>query len=473
MVIEEPTRVYLPEVTDRVRGLLTYADRSVQYQMHRMRQNFRWKSGDPEGFQARMDELKRESKKTLVFYDGDGRPYTYSGLVGEIGQATGWGARSLVEYPKDRALPWANKPEFTLRPYQEGTVEALRVARHGAVELPTGSGKSACIAQLVKLHGLPTAVVTPSKAITRQMYEILLRLFGARYVGQFGGSRKKSDKLVTVCTAQSLARLQPGDDHYESLSRAQVFVFDESHTCPADTFEQVCLGVLGRAPYRYFFSATQTRVDGSEVVLKGITGPVVYRKTFRDLVAEGYLAKPVFRVMRVPSCGAVGRSDVNKETREQLFRNPRVVSLAADMADKAVWVSGRQTLVLIDELCQYDLLRNYLTTQHGFISGDTPEDERRRTIDSFNSGQLRMLVGTSAISIGVDLRPTGCLVYLQGGTSEIQVKQAIGRGTRIVPGKSDLWVIDFKVVGSPAMERHSDSRQRIYRELSDDLQEVG
>lgn len=467
MVITTPTTVLLPSDEPRVKSFLTYSDRSVQYQMHKLRQNLRWRGSDPEGFQQRMNALKEQEKKTLLFYTDDGKPYTYAGLAHELGQMFGWKPQNNVHYPESRPLPWAKPPQYPLRPYQVEALAALINARHGGVELPTGAGKTAIIEQLCKYHGLKTVVVTPSSSITHQIHDLLLERFGAKYVGMYGGSKKKTSKLITVCTAQGLARLDPSSEAYQELQAADVMIFDESHTCPAETFEKVCTGVLGAAPYRYFLSATQVRPDGSEVKLKGIIGPIVYRKSFRELVDAGYLARPVFRMFTVPTTGTPNGGDVNRETRAQLFMNPHVNALAADIAQKAVTVGGRQALILIDEYSQYDILKNYLQHAHTFVSGETPQAEREAAIAAFNDGKISVLVGTSAISTGVDLRPVGCLIYLQGGMSEIQVKQALGRGTRVVPGKTDVWVVDFVVKGSRSMERHAKARQAIYEGMGD------
>lgn len=462
MIITTPTTLLLPSAEDRVRSFLTYNDRSVQYQMHKLRQNIRWRGSDPEGFQARMDALKAQEKKTLIFQTEDGAPYTYSGLAQELGQMFGWKLQNNIEYPASRALPWSKPPAFELRPYQVSAVQALVNARHGAVELPTGAGKSAVIEQLIKHHGLKTIVITPSKSITAQLYAGLVERFGTRYVGMYGGGKKKANKLITVCTAQGLARLDPKEEAYQELQSADVLIFDESHTCPAETFEKVCLGLGGYAPFRYFLSATQVRADGSEVVLKGITGPIVYRKSFVELANDGYLARPIFRVFKVPTTGSPNGGDVNRETRNQLFNNPHVNALAADIALKAVTIANRQTLILIDEYSQHDMLKNYLQHAYTFISGESSQEEREAAIRDFNDGKIKILIGTSAISVGVDLRPVGCLIYLQGGTSEVQVKQALGRGTRVVPGKTDVWVVDFIVKGSRSMERHANARIAIY-----------
>jgi len=96
-------------------------------------------------------------------------------------------------------------------------------------------------------------------------------------------------------------------------------------------------------------------------------------------------------------------------------------------------------------------------------------------VKRFNEGKLPILVGTSCISTGTDIPVVKFLVYWQGGSSEIQVKQAIGRGTRITSNKNFCHIVDFKVD-----DRHMDSNGRwkrgpvgrhadIRKEIYDDL----
>lgn len=466
MILKDPVKIYLPDVTDEIKRFLTFTDRSVNYQIYKLKNNFRWASGDPDGHANRIKELKEQSVKTLIFDDENGQ-YTYSGLVNDLKQRFNWDLTNNISYPEPKLLPWAKEPKFELRPYQKEAIDALKAIKHGAVELPTGSGKSACITQLVKDYGLKTIVMTPSRSITEQIYEELCLRFGKNKIGKFSGTKKEANKLITVATGQSLTRINQESKEFQELSKVEMFIADESHSVPADTFEAVCMGVASKAPYRFFFSATQLRTDGCEMILKGITGPVVYRKTFRELVAEGYLAEPKFRIFKVNSDGMTNRQDVNHETRKQLFENPNVAKLAAQIADKSVQQANRKTLILIDELVQYDIIKNYLGTAHKFICGATKQSERAEIIKDFNEGSLMLLVGTSAISTGVDLKPTESLIYLQGGMSEIQVKQAIGRGTRITPGKKDVWVSDFMVLNSRHMERHVKTRMKIYETLGE------
>ena len=198
---------------------------------------------------------------------------------------------------------------------------------------------------------------------------------------------------------------------------------------------------------------------------------------------QEFLAEPIVKIFHVPCAPDPGHQDAQTETRNQLYMNSHVNSLTAQITEKAVKLANRQVLILIDEFDQFMKLKNYLNVGYEFVHG-TPSKEAKEflpkeywdcdveaSVKRFNSGECRVLIGTSAISTGVDLKPVGCLIYLQGGTSEIKVKQSLGRGTR--PCKKDFWYVDFKVMGSQTMERHLDSREKFYLEFTDKVEHYG
>lgn len=424
----------------------------------------------------RLEELKAKRKKSVLFKNEDGTAWTYSGLAQTLNNQFGWELPVGGFHVSAPEIPWLTEPD-AMRYYQAEAVEALIAARHGAVELPTGSGKSLIILNLAKRTPVKTIVITPSSAITRQLYKLFVTHFGKDLVGKYGNGKKEADKLFTIAVAKSLVNLKAGDADYEKLTQCKQLIWDESHTTPAKTFENVCLGLLERTPLRFFVSATQLRNDGSQIVLEGITGPVVYSKPFSELVAEGYLAQPLFKCFSVPFYGDYRYKDINAETRAQLFMNPNVNKMAADIAAKAVNYANRQTLIIIDEFEQFMTLRNYFTVPYTFVHGGATDTHKAllpkeywecdidQAVEDFNSGKIKILIGTSAIATGVDTRPVGCLIYLQGGASETQVRQALGRGTRVVPGKKDFWVVDFKIMGSKGLERHFEARKEIYETM--------
>ena len=491
MRLSNPATIVLPSNSEEVQRFLTFTDRSVQYQMKKLRDNYRWRNSDSEGFTRRMEELKSQLKRTLIFNDTEtGEPCTYSGLWKDLNDRFGWELKSAnYDYSKARILPWATVPP-KMRDYQQEAVEALIKAQHGAIALPTGSGKSLVLINITKEIPVQTVVATPSKTITNQLYDDYVKYFGKKFVGKYGSGKKDLGKLFTIATAQALTRIEPETEEYEFFSKTKMLMFDESHTCPAETFEKVCLGVLKDAPLRFFVSATQVRGDGSELLLRGITGPIVYSKDFKELVELGWLARPYFKIFNVPTNGFAGNPNIDTETRNQLYLNPNVNKLAAEFAFKAVTLAGRQTVILIEEFRQFMALKNYITIPFEFVHGGAADREDANgnslrdylpkeywkcdveaSVARFNSGECKLLIGTSAISTGVDLRPVGCLIYLQGGKSEVKVKQAIGRGTRVTDTKKDVIIVDFRVEGSPSMERHLDERIGIYETLGE-VQEI-
>jgi superfamily II DNA or RNA helicase len=842
------SKIYLPSDSEEVKNFLTFRDRGVDYQIKKLKQNYRWANSDPDSFNQRLDQLKSEMQKCLLFYDDSGNPYTYSGLYKDLQNRFHWDlTNNLNKLDEGKLIPWASQPKL-LRDYQSEAVEELIKARHGAIELPTGSGKSRIIYELCKRLGLKTIIATPSASITDQLYKEFIKLFGKKYIGKYGDGKKEIDKLFTVATAQALVRVEEGSEQWNNLTKTDVLIWDECfpydtkiatekgpiristlhnnfikgkplpkvlsfneiekkfeyktitntwkrekkdnmvkvrcsnstfsctsdhkiltnlgwvkagdltkkhfilgnvndkkssfspeylgdseqyilgsylgdgsisihkngirmrvihsakqlnylkwganllgikniefiekngyakkpayrfstklfysklpfekrkkqitkeflenvndkglavwfmddgygngdnrgelhtssfddqsqeiivtwfknkgiecrvavnkgykyilfskegynllskkisnyihpslsykiskrfqnlvgtykwipekskygysqvvsvekfsfnlpkrkkylsnlydievednhnfivssgatgivahncHTTPAETFEKVVMNLLKDCYYRFFVSATQIRTDGSEMILKGITGPTVYRKDFKELVEKGYLSRPFFKIFKVQSHGFSGANDINKETRQQLYLNPNVNKLAGEIAHKCVNLLNRQTVILIDEFAQFMQLKNYITVPfefaHGGISNRQNADgtnlkdivpkeywksDTEAIVERFNKGETKLIIGTSAISTGVDLQPTGALIYLQGGTSEIQVKQGIGRATRVTDNKKDAFIFDFKVEGSPSMERHCNARMAIYNQLGE-VQEIG
>jgi superfamily II DNA or RNA helicase len=92
-------------------------------------------------------------------------------------------------------------------------------------------------------------------------------------------------------------------------------------------------------------------------------------------------------------------------------------------------------------------------------------------VKQFNEGKLPILIGTSCISTGTDIQSVKTMIYLMGGKSEIQVKQAFGRCTRIhkETNKTSCNVIDFNITNIPVLKRHASIRKSIYKDLYDDV----
>lgn len=464
---------------DLVKKALTYTDKQAEQAWRRFKHQ-RWfmdKHGE-EAFNDELERLKGEVTKCLLTPSSTFavEEYTYSGLADMLAKLLNTTVKNQVVYPEPELTAWHNEPIHEMHYYQKAALAKLLAARHAGVEIGTGLGKSYIILHLVKELGLKTVVMAPSTSIADQLYESFVFHFGPRLVGRMFGGKKDAKKLITIALPQTLIKLGNTTKEYKDLLKAKIFIADESHLCPAETLKQVCFGLMANAPYRFFFSATQMRNDGKDLLLDAITGPIVYQMTVKEGVDQGFLAKPVFKMVKTYTPLNTEHPDPNVVTRLDLLYNKNVIKQAAQLTNAFVKHFDHQVLILVDEVEQFTKLLPYFEYQCGFAHGPladnkdkVPESywksEPTELVKKFNDGQLPILVGTSCISTGTDIRNVRTIIYLMGGRSEIQTKQSVGRATRLVPGKTECNFIDFDVVNSEVCHRHAESRMEIYNEI--------
>lgn len=489
LTIKSPTKVYLDGYDtrlDELRRYLTFRNMANEYAYRRFRK-VKWyarKFGEI-AFQTELERMKQQIVVCLLKQDETGY-WTYSGLTSYLAAKFNDSVVNLVNYPEPLLIPWQNMPKHQERYYQTLSKERLIAARHGGVEVATGLGKSLVIMNLAKYYGQKTIIMAPSISIARQLLVDCTYHIGGRRVGLYGDGTKKFDKLITIGIAASLTKIKEGSEDWNALSESSVFIVDESHLCPAETLASVCFGLCAKAPYRFFFSGTQMRNDGQDLLLDGITGPIVYEKSLREGVDEGFLSKPHFKMIKVTSSSDYVTDDHKEMMQQHFYSNLKLAEEAVNIANRCVELLGQQVLILIEHIEQFQYLYPHFKHEIGFAHGGVTKDNKgfvpvkfqksdpEALVKQFNAGKLPILVGTSCISTGTDIRPCKTVINLQGGRSEVKIRQAIGRGTRMTEDKSEFNYIDFDVVLSnmspdmedwPSFMRHALERRRIYNEV--------
>lgn len=498
ITLESPTKLVIDVPSDklgRLKSALTFRSKKAQFDLQRFRNGyagraFLTKYGD-EAWREKIQEMQDAVKVCLLKTDEVGIHYTHPGLIPHVQQVLGTQAvKSTVVYPPARAIPWDRAPEFKTREYQETAVQKLLEGRHAAVEIGTGLGKSHIAALLLKRLGLNAVVMAPTTNIANQLFREFTTRFGKKYVGMWGDGKKHLGKRITVGIAAGLSLVKPGTDAWDHLSKAQIFIADESHMCPAETLARVCLGLCANSPYRFFFSGTQTRNDGAELLLQGITGPIVYEMTVAEGVDQGFLSKPHFFMHYLESADRFRNRDVIEMTRAHFLYNPAVNAKAAQIANMSVKSLQHQVLILVDEVEQITHLLPHLRFEFGFAHAPLTADQKKKLpemyhksdpdelVARFNREELSILIGTSCINTGTDIRPVKTMINLQAGKSPIKFPQSVGRGTRRPPGKTWFNYHDFavKIRGlsiseDPAM-RQAFGRAALYKSIYPTVQWV-
>ena len=496
--VTNPTQAFVEGATSEELASLTkqlsYTNTAAQHQLKR-HYNAHWlRSKNPEGWQATLEELKKDVHHCLLFADVSA-DYIRPGSIPYLQNLT-FSCRSSIKYPEPKKVAWAKPLPFQLHDYQEISWQELLRVKHGNVELCTGAGKSAIILKICRETGFKTAIIAPSQPIFEELLEKFEYHFGRVNVGVFGDGKKRLGKRFTICIDDSITNIKPGTEEWEFFSTLDMFCADESHTWGAETLEKICHGVLANVPYRFFFSGTQTRGDGAERLLHSIIGQTVCTLTTEEAVRKGYICPHDYRIVEIDSSNPnFASQDAIEMKRVHFLRNSHIATFIAKLAAAEARTRRRQTLVLVEELGQVASLSRLLQA-YGIPTAIAHSEkraarlaelgltkvDRKESIEKFNKGEALVLIGTSCISTGTNIYPTHNTVNWQGGTSEIKTKQgAVGRSVRL--GKSNPWadrcvpkdkavIWDFNIRDVYIMGRHLEDRVGYYRESGSEVKYI-
>lgn len=314
-----------------------------------------------------------------------------------------------------------------------------------------------CALYWAKLLNKPFIVLVHRVELLRQWKEEIERYFGYSPSIIGAGEDKEGDSLATVAMIQTLsARIKKDKDWKIDTG---LLVIDECHTCPAKTFYDVSMHI--DAQYRLGLSATPTRTDGAELKIFASCGKVAAVVSVEDLVSDGYLTLPVFRMEQLPpvripysaSWATVYKSGIVLN----MDRNEKIRDIAEEYLK-----AGRQVYIHVNQIDHGKCLTGMIAMAV-FVCGSTKKDVREEIIKKFKEGEIRCLVST-LLKEGVSIDGISCLVYASGGKSEVSLIQTIGRALRIDPLFGDAVIVDFLDRGHRILENHVQDRISAYRE---------
>lgn len=496
-IATSPTKAYITEYSEeelaKLTKLLTYNNTSAAHLVKRHYQNKYWRQSTPGTWNLRLEELKKDVVKVLVFKDDKG-VYIRPGSLPHLGDMAGpHNTEILFKYPTPKKIPWAKPLPFELHPYQQSSADNLVSVVHGNVEICTGAGKSAILLKVSRETGFKTVIIAPSKSIFLELVEKFEHHFGKAKIGKFGDSKKVLGKQITICIGDSLANVKKDTKEWEFFSKTEMMCVDESHTWGAETLDAVCHGILADVPYRMFFSATQTRGDGAEKLLQSIIGKTVCTLTTKQAVDGDYICAHNYRIISVPSGNPnYTTSNALDMKRVHFLNNKHILNFAAKLANADALVNKRQTLILVEELSQLAYLLPLIKVPVVIAHSESKparlaelglyKVKPDESVELFNKGEAMVLIGTSCIATGTNIFPTHNTVNCAGGSSEIKTKQgAVGRSVRKMSSspyknsnapKTVATIYDFDVRGIDIMTKHLENRMACYSESGSEIKYI-
>ncbi|MEM1560167.1 MAG: DEAD/DEAH box helicase [Ignisphaera sp.] len=350
----------------------------------------------------------------------------------------------------------------TLRDYQTEALEAWRKnVYRGIISLPTGTGKTVIAIAAMAEVNVKTLVVTYTKEQMFQWRDKIVEFtdVSPAIVGLFYGNEKRVAP-ITITTYQSAFR------YVDILAMGfSMLIVDEVHHLPADKFRFIAENMY--APIRLGLSATVIREDGRHTDLFPLMGGIVYNKTLQELIEKGYVAP--FRVERVyvqltsdekkkykdllerykklaknrvfeqlladsrrGDMGALEAIKVRSELRSLVHNAEKKIDAIIKIVNKEL-ENNSKILIFTQYIEQAKKIAEKLSTY--YIVGDLDEDARKKRLEMFKQGAVRVLVLTTVGDEGIDIPDANVGIIVAGTGSRRQFIQRLGRLLRPLPGK--------------------------------------
>lgn len=317
------------------------------------------------------------------------------------------------------------------------------------VGLPTGTGKSLCIAELARRivtqwAGQKVVMATHVMELIEQNLDKLKQLWPTAPAGVFSAALKRKEAYMPIVYGGIDTMV--GNGHL--FGKVQILLIDEAHlVSPKDNgrykkfIEELKvsnpkLKVIG-------FTATPYRVgqgkltDGDDAIFDEIVFDGTEFKAFNWFLDQGYLCRlspfPTNTQFDLSKVGMVGgefnqgqlQAAVDEEhiTRECLIET---INKASDRDHWLIFASGVSHAKNICDMLneEFDISATYVT------SVGMKTAERTRRINDFLSGRVKVLVNNGILTTGFDFPALDCIVMMRATNSPGLWVQMLGRGTR-------------------------------------------
>ena len=380
-------------------------------------------------------------------------------------------------------------PNIVLEDFQ---VEAIKIGIRqeiGMFSLPTGAGKTECIAGLCRFIKCLTVIFADQRVIVDQIKARLELRDVADDIGLFYAGRTPNGQTIVVGSIQSLTTpskipkppdpadfdnkksFEKKERQYESMlkghrsrikrskifqqivSKADMIICDECDLCSSSQYGRM-FQYYCKARRRYGFSGTvfDKEKPVENLLLQERLGSIIC-KVDRDRVQAAGRIIPIEYIML--AIGEDGDRDEGSAFdiayQEKLVESQVFHNLVAKICS-AFPNDGTFILVERDDL---GLALQDLIPGSVFIHGKTPKRRRDQMLREFESRELKVLIGGKIVKRGLDLSG-GCenLVIATGGKSTSNINQQIGRAVRI-NGRGKSRVFDFLSLNNRYLYRHS------------------
>ena len=338
-----------------------------------------------------------------------------------------------------------------LRDYQQEMkvrlFEEWNLHRNVMVQMPTGTGKTHLLTAIVRefLHRSDTQVwiVAHRRELVEQIEET---------VAKYG--IKKEDERVKVISIQWLSRNWKDIDREPGL-----IVIDEAHHALAETYREL----WERYPEARKLGMTATPCRLNRKGFTELFDTLITSWTISEFIGKGWLSVFDYVSIRANSVeqrlidtlrkrGADGDYQV-KEMNDVLNRRSSIGRLYESIEKYA---PGKKGIVYAISIAHARQIATYYSARGVVavaIDSKTPALERKRLVEDFRQGKIKVLVNVDIFSEGFDCPDVEFIQLARPTLSLAKYLQQVGRGLRKSGNKESCMLIDnvglYRIFGLP------------------------
>ncbi len=328
--------------------------------------------------------------------------------------------------------------------------------KHPVIALPTGSGKTYAIADLIKFvtkkWNTKVVILSHVKEILSQNYKSIENYTGKKVSLYSAGVGKREIGDITVAGIQSVYR-KP-----ELFKDFGLVIIDEAHMVnPSEgtMYDSFFKGIGNHV--RVGFTATPFRLGAGyifgkmdDTLFDDLILDWCTKDKFNQLVKEGFLCRLTTKrtklEMDTTGINLVGGDFNEKQLADKFDREE--VTKAAIKEILAAGVNRKKWLIFAIDINHAEhiaetLIRNGIPTAPVHSKMKEVGIDREKALEGFKNGKYRCVVNVNILTTGFDDPGIDLIALLRPTSSPVLHVQTLGRGSRIEESKDNCLVLDF------------------------------